>query len=106
MAADAFLVQQSPSSTTLLHMNNKKKAPKKKDAAPASKGFAGALKEFQRNAFPYAGSIRPGNQSPQRVVVEEGIVKPDYANDGVVGTCVIVYSHDYDDSSQYLTHLS
>jgi methionyl aminopeptidase len=60
---------------------NKKKA--KKNVKSTGQGFASALKSFQTKSFPYAGSIRPGEQSPQRVVVDENIVFPDYAIDGI-----------------------
>ncbi|CAB9500752.1 Methionine aminopeptidase 1 [Seminavis robusta] len=32
--------------------------------------------------FPFAGTVRPGAQTPQKIVVDESIVKPDYALDG------------------------
>lgn len=49
----------------------------------APKGFGAAIRQLQLETFPYAGSVRPGKQSPQRIVVEEGVVKPDYWDDGV-----------------------
>mmetsp|Transcript_1880 Transcript_1880/g.2522 ORF Transcript_1880/g.2522 Transcript_1880/m.2522 type:complete len:435 (-) Transcript_1880:191-1495(-) len=64
-------------STTELNMNKKKSKKKSKP----SKGFAGALRELQKNAFNYAGSVRPGSQSPQKIVIDESIMKPDYALD-------------------------
>lgn len=51
---------------------------------PKSKGFASALRELRENSFPYAGTIRPGKQSPQKIVLDESIMKPDYAEDGIV----------------------
>ena len=36
-----------------------------------------------KNTFPFTGSIRPGKQSPQRIVMDESIVKPDYWQTGV-----------------------
>ena len=51
---------------------------------PKAKGFAGALRELQQNSFPYAGTIRPGRQSPQKIVIDDSIMKPDYAQDGIV----------------------
>ena len=82
----------------------KRSSSKKKGAGKASsKGFAGALRDLQMNAFPYAGTIRPGVQSPQKVVLDESIMKPDYALDGVVSFkyylalsdnyCSILYFH-------------
>jgi methionyl aminopeptidase len=60
-------------------MNKKKAVPNKKP-----QGFGSALKSLQTKGFPYAGGIRPGKQSPQRIVLDEksAIVFPDYANDG------------------------
>lgn len=79
---DANIAARAP---TNLYMNKKKGSRKKKSskATTSSMGFAGALQN-PREKFPYAGSIRPGLQSPQKVVVEEGIMKPDYSDDGVV----------------------
>lgn len=75
------------SSITILKMNknNNKSNPKVKQKGSRTKpqGFAGALRDIQLSAFKYAGGIRPGTQTPQRIVVEEGICKPDYADDGV-----------------------
>lgn len=72
---------KSESTTALFKKAGGKKTKKK--AAAGGGGFGAALKGFQMSAFPYAGEVRPGNQTPQRVVMEEGIVKPDYANDGI-----------------------
>mmetsp|Transcript_9297 Transcript_9297/g.14319 ORF Transcript_9297/g.14319 Transcript_9297/m.14319 type:complete len:408 (+) Transcript_9297:139-1362(+) len=78
---DANIAARAP---TNLYMNKKKGSRKKKSSksTTSSMGFAGALQN-PREKFPYAGSIRPGLQSPQKVVVEEGIMKPDYSDDGV-----------------------
>ncbi len=72
--------------TTTLYMNKKRSNSNKKKnkGSVSSKGFGGALRELQANTFPYAGSVRPGKQSPQKIVVEEGIMRPDYADDGRV----------------------
>ncbi len=59
----------------------------------APKGFGAAIRQLQLETFPYAGSVRPGKQSPQRVVVEEGVVKPDYWDDGVVRNANVPGSH-------------
>jgi methionyl aminopeptidase len=40
------------------------------------------LRNLQKSTFPYTGTVRPGKQSPQRVVLDESIVKPDYAQTG------------------------
>jgi len=76
------------SSSTLLYMNKKKKNKKrttKSDGGGGGMGFAAAVSSTlpRRPSFPYAGAIRPGLQSPQKIVVEESIVKPDYADDGM-----------------------
>ncbi len=67
-------------------MNKKRSSNKKNKGGTKSKGFGGALRDLQSSAFPYAGSVLPGNQSPQKVVVQEGIMKPDYSEDGRVST--------------------
>mmetsp|Transcript_9050 Transcript_9050/g.13105 ORF Transcript_9050/g.13105 Transcript_9050/m.13105 type:complete len:191 (+) Transcript_9050:172-744(+) len=41
------------------------------------------LSELQVVSFRYAGDIQPGKQTPQRVVLDESILKPDYAEDGL-----------------------
>jgi len=71
----------SSSSTTVLFMD-KKKSSKKSPAKKISRGF-GDYGTMMKDTFPYAGSIRPFEQSPQRVVVDEEIVLPDYALDGI-----------------------
>lgn len=67
-------------------MNKKRSSNKKKKGGSTSKGFGGALRELQANSFPYAGTVRPGDQSPQKIVIQEEIMKPDYAEDGKVRT--------------------
>lgn len=80
----------SPSATSLsgsstqLFMNKKSSKVKKKGNRAKPKGFAGALRELQTATFNYAGDIRPGNQSPQKVVsADEVLAIPDYAEDGM-----------------------
>jgi len=63
----------------------KKKATKKKGKVP-TKGFGGIIKEQTVDQFPYAGTVRPGIQSPQKIVIDESIMKPNYADDGVPKT--------------------
>lgn len=73
-------------SSSRLYMNRKKKSTntkKKKSRANKPQGFAGALRELQNNSFKYAGSITPGKQSKQKIVVDESISIPDYAIDGM-----------------------
>jgi Xaa-Pro aminopeptidase len=61
---------------------NKKKTASNKQSKTKSQGFATAFSR-PSNGFPYAGSIRPGKQSPQRIVVDTSILFPDYAKDGI-----------------------
>jgi Xaa-Pro aminopeptidase len=77
--AFSLFTPATTSTRTVTHLfMNKKKAQKK----PAnSKGFGSVL--GLTNSFQYAGSIQPGKQSPQRVVVDEQIVMPDFAKDGI-----------------------
>lgn len=73
------------SSNSELYMNKKRSGgKKKKKGGGGSKGFAGALRELQKSSFQYAGSIVPAEITPQRVVMDESIMKPDYAIDGRV----------------------
>jgi methionyl aminopeptidase len=84
LSADAFspsLQLPSSSRTTQLFMD-KKKTTKKSGAKAKPQGFGSAM-GMPSAGFPYAGTVTPGVQSPQRVVVEQGIVKPDYSEDGV-----------------------
>jgi methionyl aminopeptidase len=57
---------------------------KKKRGASGGGGFASAaLQSLATKTFPYAGPLRPGKQSPQRIVLEENVlVKPDYWQTG------------------------
>ena len=82
-----YIAKSTPSTTALF---DKKKTSAKKGARAKPKGFAGALRDLQMNAFPYAGTIIPGVQSPQKVVLDESIMKPDYALDGRVSTSLCV----------------
>ena len=69
-----------------MHNNKKKSASsKKKSSGGGSKGFASVLSSSSTDSFPYAGTVRPGKQSPQRIVMIEDdskITLPDYALDG------------------------
>jgi len=73
--------------STKLCMNKKKKSGKtgnrKSSVKANSKGFGAALKNLQMNTFLYAGGVRPGQQSAQKIVVDKSIMKPDYALDGM-----------------------
>lgn len=82
--ADAFspsVQLPSSSTTTQLFMDKKTKKSGAK-AKPQTKGFGTAM-GVPSSGFPYAGTVTPGVQSPQRVVEIGGIVKPDYSEDGV-----------------------
>jgi hypothetical protein len=73
--------------SSALYMHNKKKPSKKANSGGGSggKGFASTSVSTVisiTDSFPYAGSVRPGQQSPQRVVMDEKITLPDYAIDG------------------------
>ena len=79
------------SSPTILFLgkagNKKKKKSSGKKSPPKGKGFAAAIAtEGPVDRFPYAGSVRPGKQSPQRKVIVSSDASrdllPDYALDG------------------------
>ena len=94
VGADAFVIPATSTRTTripssVLYMNKKKSKKKSSSSSSSSSssggggfgGFATATVDpFAK--FPFAGEIRPGKQLPQRVVVDESIIKPDYADDG------------------------
>jgi methionyl aminopeptidase len=69
------LPTQQPKSTALFQ---KKKAPKN-----VSKGFASGVRQTQQD-FTYAGDLRPGKQTPQRIVAikDTSIIKPSYSESG------------------------
>jgi methionyl aminopeptidase len=46
------------------------------------RGFAESLPKLPTKSFSYSGTIRPGRQSPQRIVTDPNIMLPDYATDG------------------------
>jgi methionyl aminopeptidase len=76
----------APSSPVVLY--NKKKGKQKASNSQASKGFGGAAPLSSgshplMDRFPYAGVIRPGQQTKQKVVTVDAIVKPDYAETGL-----------------------
>jgi len=86
----SWLSSDSRSSSSALFMNNKKKKSSGGSGAK-SKGFGGSSASVASNnnnkvdRFPYAGSIRPGTQSVQRIVTVKEITKPDYAVTGRPG---------------------
>ena len=88
------------SSSYPLFMNKKKKKSTSNNTPNNSKGFGSSggggvstdtttssystlIKPKTTSNFQYAGTIRPGLQSPKRIVPSENIVFPDYALDGV-----------------------
>ena len=77
---------QSSSRLCMNKKGNKNKSKKKsgKSASSSGGGFGGALNRLKLDKFNYAGDIQPGVQTPQKVVVDEAIMKPDYAMDGTV----------------------
>lgn len=78
--ATAFLPASDTSArTSTSFFMNKKKG--KKPASSKGMGFGSAGPS--KSTFPYAGRVRPGKQSPQRVVVDKSIKIPDYAGDGI-----------------------
>jgi len=63
---------------------SKKKRPTRSVKPKGGGGFAGALRDLQTATFDYAGTVKPGKTSPQKVVLQEqGISIPDYAQDGM-----------------------
>ena len=86
----AFLALRptAPHSLTELHHNKKKKG------STAAKGFGASSSSSSVNKstratpikidrFPYAGALRPGKQSKQKIVTVDSILKPDYAKTGM-----------------------
>ena len=62
----------------------------KKRTKGSGGGFGNVMKDIMSSSsatapstFPFTGTVRPGNQSPQRIVVDESIIKPDYWQTGV-----------------------
>jgi hypothetical protein len=74
-------VLTTPSSTSTSLNDKKSSSSKKARASPG--GFASKLQEMRASKFPYAGEVRPGQQSPQRQVLDSTITRPDYADTGV-----------------------
>ena len=89
--------RRATTTATTLYMNKKKKkkipggSSKKKAAAGSNggKGFGVATSSVLSSVLPkamssfqYAGTVLPGVQSPQRIVTNPKIMKPDYADDG------------------------
>ena len=104
-SASASVSSSSPSSTLTLTstalLMNKKGASRRDRDRSTPKGFGAAIRQLQLETFPYAGEVRPGNQSPQRIVLEESVVKPDYWQDGLVRDFVNDHSSAATISSYY-----
>lgn len=74
------------SSTELFHNKKKKITPAKGFGGGTAASAASSrsnLNTVKQDTFPYSGTVRPGQQSPQRVVLAEGIAKPDYWKTGI-----------------------
>ena len=85
------------STIVVLNMNKNNKssrANKQKPNRAKPKGFAGALRTLQLASFSYSGTVRPGKQSPQKIVLED-IPKPDYSQDGMVCAYHYIYVSTY-----------
>jgi Xaa-Pro aminopeptidase len=69
----------SYSKATSIQLNERKRTSKS-----ASGGFGNIMKDIIKtsDSFPYSGAVRPGKQSPQRIVSDESIMKPDYWQTG------------------------
>lgn len=89
----ASLRVSTPISTSSLFMNKKKKQRSRSInskgfgsgeelLSPYTSGSATLIKPKTSSSFRYAGSIRPGMQTPKRIVPSEKISFPDYAFDG------------------------
>jgi hypothetical protein len=78
---------RSVASSTILWMN-KKSSSKKKSPVSSSKGFGAAAAVSTPSpmidTFQYAGTVKPGTQSPQRKIEKSDtkLILPDYALDG------------------------
>mmetsp|Transcript_31218 Transcript_31218/g.75481 ORF Transcript_31218/g.75481 Transcript_31218/m.75481 type:complete len:429 (-) Transcript_31218:279-1565(-) len=90
---NASLLVSTPISTSSLFMNKKKKKRTRSTnskgfgsgevlLSPSTSGSATLIKPKTSSSFRYAGSIRPGMQTPKRIVPSEKISFPDYAFDG------------------------
>lgn len=79
----------SDSSLLVVRMMREESSAKKSRASSNSsrsttggRGFADSFPKPPSKAFSYSGTIRPGRQSPQRIVTNPNIMLPDYALDG------------------------
>jgi hypothetical protein len=73
------------------HYTSSTRLQEKKRTKSSGGGFGNVVKDILSsssttappNTFPFTGTVRPGKQSPQRIVMDESIVKPDYWQSGV-----------------------
>jgi len=84
-------VASSPSRMPLSMIRNQKKKVKHRSSgggfgAGGSSGSSSSTNVMEppawANRFPFGGEVRPGAQTEQKVVIEDKIVPPDYAEDG------------------------
>ena len=91
-----ILPSQQPQQQQQYHRDEKSSVPtstplyEKKRTKGSGGGFGNVMKDIMSSSsatapstFPFTGTVRPGNQSPQRIVVDESIIKPDYWQTGV-----------------------
>lgn len=79
MSIDALALMLAFGSSVAGFASNPQMQPLHKQQHSSSSSLSGAPSD---DWFPYSGSIRPGQQSPQRTVPEDRVL-PSYAHDGV-----------------------
>jgi hypothetical protein len=75
-----------PTTTRLYHNNNNNKKSTASSKRRSGGGFGTMANNDpakKKDSFPYAGTIRPGRRSPQRVVTTPDMLKPDYWETGI-----------------------
>ena len=103
-----------------LYMNKKKRKNRSNKSSSKSKAFGGStassssstlIKPKTTSNFQYAGTIKPGLQSPKRIVPSEKIQFPDYAVslfDISIYDCITLYCvvccHQYYTTSTLINH--
>lgn len=83
MAVWSFQKPWTPPRRIVLPTIHTELSERKRTTSKGSGGFGNVVKDLMSSTFPYTGPLRPGNKSPQRVVLEESIVKPDYWQTGL-----------------------
>ena len=87
---DNIVINNRGRLSSQLYMNKKKKKNRSNKSSSKSKAFGGGstassssttalIKPKTTSNFQYAGTIKPGLQSPKRIVPSEKIKFPDYA---------------------------